>query len=384
MAQLMLLQTMIIKSSSETNSNVRNILLIQLGDIGDVVWATPTFWAVKELYPNASVSVLLREGFGALLEEDPSLHKIFEVKSYKGSLFNRAVKQLRFIKDLRRERFDLVFDLRTGDRGAITAWLTGAPVRVAIFYDRGVPFWRNRLFTHLITSSPTAKRVFGAAEQSLSIVRKLGVDPKDGIPKLWVSEDVKKRVMGLLECEKITGFPKWITVNPFSRWEYKEWGYGKWVQILNWLWDEYGVASVIVGSGDEREKAFELINKCQRQVFNLAGRTTLGELAGVLGFSHLHIGVDSAATHVAAAVGTPTATIYGPSSWEEWAPRGEMHRVVVPDLDCAPCHKKGCDGKGWSRCLEELEVEKVKREIKKALSANALQSYIENLKPETE
>ncbi|MBE9547032.1 MAG: glycosyltransferase family 9 protein, partial [Proteobacteria bacterium] len=307
-AQVTLLQTMIIKGGSEINSNVRNILLIQLGDIGDVVWATPTFWAVKELYPNANVSVLLREGFGALLEEDPSLHKIFEVRSYKGSLFNKAIEQIRFIRGLRRERFDLVFDLRAGDRGAITAWLTGAPVRVAIFYDRGVPFWRNRLFTHLVASPAAAKRVFGAAEQSLCIVRELGIDPKNGIPKLWISKDVKKRIREILDTEKITGFPRWITLNPFSRWEYKEWGYDKWVQILNWLWDEYGVATVIVGSGNERERAFELINKCQGQVFNLAGRTTLGELAGVLGFSHLHIGVDSAAPHIAAAVGTPTIT----------------------------------------------------------------------------
>jgi len=47
---------------------------------------------------------------------------------------------------------------------------------------------------------------------------------------------------------------------------------------------------------------------------------------------------------------------------------GENHRVIVPDLECVPCYKKGCDGKGWSRCLEELTVEKVKEGIRQALN----------------
>ncbi len=75
------------------------ILIIQLGDIGDVVWATPTFRAVKEAYPQANVSVLIREGFGSLLEADPCTHKIFEVKRYKGNLLKKAFKQLSFIRD---------------------------------------------------------------------------------------------------------------------------------------------------------------------------------------------------------------------------------------------------------------------------------------------
>ena len=62
--------------------------------------------------------------------------------------------------------------------------------------------------------------------------------------------------------------------------------------------------------------------------------------------SSVHVGVDSAAPHIAAAVGTPTVTIYGPTDWRDWAPVGKQHRVVVPQMDCIPCHQDGMQRPG--------------------------------------
>jgi len=359
---------MIIKDSQKFERKIESILIIQLGDIGDVVWATPTFRAVKEAYPRANVSVLLREGFGSLLEADPHIHRIFEVKQYKGNLLKKALKQLSFIRDLRREHFDLAFDLRSDDRGAYMAFLSGAQIRAALLY-RGLK-WRNSLFTHLAEPTSPRKRISGAAEQSLLVVRGFGIDTEDGIPKLRISEKAGESVKQLLDREGITAANRWVTLNPFSRWQYKEWGYEKWVRIVDWLWEEYKISTVLVGAPEEREKSIDIVKKCSGRVFNLTGRTTLSELAAVLNLSSLHIGVDSAAPQIAAAVGTSTITIYGPSAWNEWAPPGEMHSIVTPDCDCAPCHQKGCDGSGISKCLEELTVNKVKGAIQKFLGYN--------------
>jgi len=359
--------------------NIRKILIIQLGDIGDVVWTTPTLWAVKEAYPEAKITILVREGIGPLLEDDPALEKVLEVKRYQGGFLQKGIEGARFLISLRREHFDLVFDLRAGDRGAILAYLTGAPKRVSLLYEKGVPFWRNRLFTHLIDPPSGSERVRGAAEQSLRIVRGLGIAARDTTPKLRISEQVKERTSHLLQSEKIAGQPRWITVSPFSRWAYKEWGYEKWAEILNWLWDEYRIATVVVGAVTEREKAADIVKKCKGVVFNLAGKTMLGELLGLLSMSSLHLGVDSGPPHIAAAIGTSTITIYGPTDWYDWAPPGETHRVIVPDLECVPCFKKGCNGKGWSRCLEELKAEKVKTVIQKAL--DQMPAFHKNIEP---
>jgi heptosyltransferase-3 len=135
---------MIVKGTDISKDEFHNILLIQLGDIGDVVWATPTFRAVKERYPEARVSVLVRGGIGSLLTADPSVDKIFEV----GTLIEKARTQWSFIRSLRKEHFDLAFDLRLDDRGAYMAFLSGSPIRVSII-DRHSR-WCNGFFTHIV------------------------------------------------------------------------------------------------------------------------------------------------------------------------------------------------------------------------------------------
>ena len=354
------------KSTYKLRKGVSKILLIQLGDIGDVVWTTPSIWAIKNSIPGSKVSVMVKDGFGGLLEADPSIERIFEVKRYRGNLLNQATGQLSFLNDIRTQHFDLVVDLRLGDRGAFISVATGAPIRVTMHHPQSVPFWRKYLFTHGVVPGPDV-HTRGAADQSLRILRELGIDTEDIIPRLWVSDSVKARVREILTDEKMDNMKRWITINPYSRWAYKEWDDRKWVEMLNWLWKDYGIPAAVIGSAEERPRVKALIRQCEADVINLAGKTTLAELAGILSLSRLHIGVDSAAPHIAAATDTPTVTIYGPSSWKDWAPVGMDHRVILPDMDCVPCHNKGCDNTGYSRCLDELSIDQVKNVIREAI-----------------
>ncbi len=344
--------------------DIRRILVVQLGDIGDVVWSTPTFRAVKEHY-GVPVSVIVREGSGALLTADPSIHEVFEIPARSQNCVQRSLKQMALIRALRAARFDLVFDLRSDDRGAIMTFLTGAPRRASLYYER-VSFWRNRLFTHLAIPNSPGERHRGAAEQSLRIVRAFGIPTPDEIPRLWVAEESSLQVDRLLEREGIASRGGWVTLNPFSRWSYKEWDLRKWSEVIDRLGEEFRIETVLVGSGAERGKA-QLLCRERTAVHNLAGMTTLAQLAALLQRSRLHIGVDSAAPHIAAAAGTPTVTIYGPTDWHDWAPIGENHRVVVSPLSCVPCFRKGCDGQGKSRCLDELTVGEVMETIRATL-----------------
>ena len=361
------------------------ILIIQLGDIGDVVWSLPVIRAVREAYPEAAVSVLLREGSGALLSADALPPEIFEVRNGGGTLPRRLEASLGLVRALRRERFDIVFDLRGDERGGYMAFLTGAPVRAAQYYP-SIAWPRNHLFTHLV-SLPPGLPSEGAAAPALGILRAFGIEAGTAVPELRLSAAVRLRAEKILAGEGILPTAEaadtkpeglrvrdrldrrgaWVTVNPFSRWSYKEWDLKKWAQIIDWLGESFGLGAVIVGSPAERGRAGELALACSGNVHNLAGRTTLAELAGVLERSLLHIGVDSAAPHIAAAVGTPTVTLYGPSDWQYWAPPGTRHRVVVPAMDCVPCHRKGCEGSGVSRCLDSLEVARVQAVLREVL-----------------
>jgi predicted lipopolysaccharide heptosyltransferase III len=356
---------MFVKGSKIDFAKIRKVLLVQLGDIGDVVWTEPTVRAFRETFPSVEVSVLARSGFGELLVAHPDVHRVFNIAPVKGGILAEITAQSALVGKLRRERFDVVFDLRAGDRGAVMAWLTGAPYRVSLYYAQDIPFWRNSLFTHIVDPPPLETLVQGAAEQTLRIAREFGIDTANRAPRLHVSEEVRRRVSVILQEVGLEGAGRWVSVNPFSRWSYKEWPHERWVPVLNGLWERHRLPAVLVGSPDEFEKTSQLTARLQGPAFNLAGKTTLAELAGVLSLAAFHVGVDSAAPHIAAAVGVPTITLYGPSDWRYWSPPGERHLVVAPPDECAPCFLKGCEGKGWSRCLDEMSVERVSDAVEK-------------------
>jgi len=345
--------------------------VIQLGDIGDIVWSTPTFHTLKRAYPHASIYVLLRQGSGSLLQADPSITNSFEVPPSGDNFLTTAATQIHLIRRLRHEHFDLLFDLRADERGAITGFLSGTTYRVARhFKGPGAPFWRNALFTHLVHAPEFSphEHTCGAAEQSLGILRGFGLAASTTVPKLWVSAVDEQKISCILVEKGITERTRWISINPFSRWSYKEWNLEKWAAIIEWLYAEQGIVTVLVGARNERERISKVVEYCSTSAVNLVGATSLGELAALLSKSSLHVGVDSAAPHIAAATGTPTVTIYGPSSWKDWAPVGKTHHVIVPSDPCAPCHQKGCNGSGRSRCLENLEIGRVKEGIQNALA----------------
>lgn len=349
---------MIVAARHKIDIPLHRILIIQLGDIGDVVWGIPAYCSVKLAYPQADLFLLTREPFGDLLLDDPHITRVFQLKkNFRASLS--------LVRQLRKLRLDLVIDLRSDDRGAYTSFFSGAQMRAALFYP-GLSR-RNRFFTHLVDPEPVKERVFGAAEQSLKIIRGLGIEETTSAPRIIISAESEQKVRQIIAAEKIVANKGWISINPFSRWSYKEWGLEKWRQLVSSIWEKYGLPSLIVGSHEERERAANLFHNTVSPIYNLAGKTSLREIGALLKMSRLHIGVDSAAPHIAAAVGTPTVTIYGPSDWRDWAPPGEKNKVVLPDMDCAPCHQKGCDGSGLSRCLETIDADKFMAAVEELL-----------------
>ena len=336
-----------------------NILLIQLGDIGDVVLTTPTIRAVKESYPAARVSILVFRPYGSLLAADPNIHEVVETARVRGSLFRRLHEFVAFARHLRQKRYDLVIDLRTGDRGAILSFLTGAPERVGCQGIRQ-QFWHEILFTKIIRDLKVAPPpVHPGADQSLRVVRELGITTKNSTPRLYIAPNDRLRASALLQEAGLAPGACMVTVNPFSRWKYKEWDNAKWKEVIDRIWEAHRIPAVLIGSSEEAAGCQEIVVGREGRAFNLAGKTTLGELAAIISMSSLHLGVDSAAPHIAAAVGTSTVTIYGPSDWRAWRIVNERHRVISTAMDCVPCNMMGCDGSGKSRCLDELAAEPV-------------------------
>ncbi|MBU2539059.1 MAG: glycosyltransferase family 9 protein [Proteobacteria bacterium] len=362
------MNTTLVTGKSVVAGSPRSILLIQLGDIGDVVLTLPCVRALREAYPHARINVVAWDKASELLEDCPWLDQVIAVTKRSRSLWEELRFQVIFFRSLRRLQCDLAIDLRTGTRGAIMAFLSGASQRVGFYAEDG-KLWRNRLFTGLL------KREYipgmHVADYLLGLLESFGITGEHRIPELAVAEDKLEKIRILFEQESVSCDKKIVAVQPFSLWQYKEWGRDKYIALIQWLEEEYGVAVLVTGSAAEKERAEEIVRCCGAGCYNFAGKTSIAMYAALLKQCQLFIGVDSAGLHIAAAVGTPTIAIFGPSSPESWAPRGGQHLIVQKKMPCVPCRQKGCNNSEKSRCLDELTLEELRAQIDSHLRNNS-------------
>lgn len=350
----------LITGQTTITGSPRGILLIQLGDIGDVVLSTPCIRALRKNYPQARIVVAVRGKAAELLEDSPWLDQVIPLTRQSGSLWQKLRFQLDFFRNLRSLHCDLAIDLRTGTRGAIMAFLSGASQRIGFYAEDG-RLWRNRLFTSLLKREYTPD--LRVVDYLLSLLAAFGISTEQRIPGLVVAGDTQEKIRALLAREGISRDKKLVAVQPFSLWQYKEWGKEKYIGLIRWLVAEYGVAVLVTGSAAEKERAGEIVRGCGAECYNFAGKTSIAMYAALLQKCRLFIGVDSAGLHIAAAVGTPTVGIFGPSSPVSWAPVGRQHLIVQKNLPCVPCRQKGCQDSEKSVCLDELTLEEVKERL---------------------
>ena len=346
---------MLVKGKNLSLDGVKRILLIQLGDIGDVVLTLPSIKALHESFPQANLIVAVREKARELIEDCPWATGVISINEDKRRLAQEIAYQKDFLLRFRKYGFDLAIDMRTGTRGAILSLLSGANRRIAFYADDG-KLWRNRVFTHLTLLGYTPGQY--VAQYYSSLLHTLNIKTQMR-PLLEVSPEKRQKAGALFRNEEVPLDRPVIALHPFSLWKYKEWGMDKYIQLINRIGSKYELPVIITGSPDERERAATLEKMCGKLVYNFAGKTSIAMLPAILDACGLFIGIDSAGMHIAGAVGTPTISIFGPSSPASWAPRGKRHTVVYKNLPCVPCRQKGCNNSEVSRCLDELSVEEV-------------------------
>ncbi|MBI5593387.1 MAG: glycosyltransferase family 9 protein [Deltaproteobacteria bacterium] len=344
----------------------RRILLIQLGDIGDVILTLPAIKALRENFPESRLVVCVREKAREIIEDCPWASAVMTVRKEKKRLKAAILDQAHWMRELRSHRFDLAIDLRTGTRGAIIAALSGAGTRIGRFAADG-RLWRNRVFTHLVTPPDEASQY--AAEHNLNILRPLCLKGRDRALQITIPSHRKQTAIRLLSSEKIPMDRPILAFHPFSLWKYKEWQVNSCAELIDDVQLRYGVTVIITGSTEERGRADQVVARCRTQPFNLAGKTSIGELAAVLSACRGFIGVDTAALHLAAAVGIPTLGIFGPSPAVCWAPRGSRHTIVSKNMPCVPCRRKGCQNSEISQCLNELTLEDIHEELSRFIAS---------------
>jgi heptosyltransferase-3 len=340
-------------------SNLRRALVIKLRHHGDVLLTAPVFSTLKHAAPLCEVDALVYADTAPMLEGHPAISQVHRIdRNWKHqSLPTQAGAEWRLFKTLRKRQYDLVIHLTEAKRGA---WLVRLlDPRWSVAPRQPSRFWRNS-FTHFYPHVSNPRR--HTVETNLDALRRIGIQPSDDDRRVILvpGAAATSRVDALLAEQGLAGRP-YVHIHPASRWLFKCWPAGKMAQLADAL-AARGLSIVLTAAPDAKERAMidEMRVAIRSPVVDLSGQLSLKELAALAERAKLFVGVDSAPMHIAAAMGTPTVALFGPSGDIEWGPWRTAHRIVASTYHpCRPCGLDGCGGGKISECLTTLPVERV-------------------------
>ena len=323
----------------------RNILVIKLRYLGDVLLATPTLHALKMAYPSSRLTVLVNRGTEDILHANPHLEEIIPLG--RGSL----VEQSRFAWQIRRKDFDTVVDLTDGDRAAFLSWVSGAPVRIGFNAEER---WTGRCYTVVVSGEAGGHRI----ERDLAALAPLGIVVEDRIPRLWLTQEDDALVEQLVGNVGIPRDRPWVIVQPGARYWFKAWPPERFAELADRMTDRFGCQVLVAGSPQEQALTETVVKHAKCRLLSIAGRSTVRALAALVKRSALFVGNDTGAMHIAAAVGTPLVGLFGPSNPTEWGPRGGPAETIYKGLDCRICFHPTCR-RGEQNCMKLITVDEV-------------------------
>jgi lipopolysaccharide heptosyltransferase II len=326
---------------------VRRILVFHLNQIGDLVFTLPALKALREAFPEARITSVLRPRLAGLVAESGFVDDI--VRRPDGGPLWAVGLGLR----LRGLRPDLAVVLSQSATMALCARLSGAKQRVG-YVDSDL----SRLLNHRIQV-----RGIPCPEKVMRLLRGLGLAPEKtdyvGLIRLSAEDDAAGRRL-LEECGSAGEGPR-VALAPGEAGgrPYKAWTTEGFREVASGL-AERGAQVVVVGGERDRALGEESTAHLGGAGCNLAGRTTPAELAGVVARCDLLIGIDSGPMHVAAAMGTPVVALFGPTDPYRTGPQGEGHEVIFHRQECwRPCVHPVTPKCGERRCMSAITVEEV-------------------------
>jgi heptosyltransferase-3 len=358
-----------ITTTSVPFSTLRRALVIKLRHHGDVLLTSPVLSVLKAQAPQCEIDALVYADTVPMLDGHPALNTIHTIdRGWKQlGVFGQARAEWRLLSQLRARQYDLVIHLTEHRRGAWLTRLLAPRFSVAPKVAGRGRLWRNS-FTHLYHLDKTGRR--HVVEYNLDALRALGIDPLPEQRKLVMvpGSKAEARIAELMLIHHLS--PKgFVHLHPTSRWLFKCWPAEKTAALMDILHAQ-GHRLVLTAAPEANEAALiaAIKAKTPSPLIDLSGQLSLKELAALTAQARLFIGVDSAPMHIAAAMGTPTVALFGPSGDKEWGPWQVLHRVVTTDHTCRPCGQDGCGGSKISDCLVTLPVERVLKATTELLS----------------
>ena len=310
------------------------ILVIKLSSLGDLFHALPAVHNLK-IALNARIDWVTQNEYIELVKCFTPVDRV--IPFYRKAFFTRL---LPFLRELRSCEYDYVIDLQGLLKSAIVARLARGRERI------GPSFPREGAWLFYSAVAGTRDKNRHAVDENLDIVRFLKRDV------------IKPEFPAKFPVKKLSEESPRIAILPASRWQTKTWPVERFAQVAKRLSVEKNASIFLLGGPADREVCEKINSALGGKAVNLAGKTSLPEMGGILKEMDLLIANDSGPVHVAAAVGTPTLVVFGPTDPTRTGPYGDGHRIVKTDLLCQPCFLRLCQYDSV-RCMEGVTAETI-------------------------
>lgn len=302
---------------------VKNILLIRLDRLGDVVLTTPAIRAVRRTYPKAKVHLLVAGYTRDLVVNDPDVDKVLVYK-----------------KDKLEKDYDLAIAFHPGFKQNYIAYSCGAKTRI------GYTGWGGGFFLTRKLKDDRARRVRHEVVSALEVADLAGCNTGDVSLHVSVTDSGEGFAQEFFGLNGLSGAPV-IAIHPGARQDYIRWPKEGFAKVADRLIKDHGVKVILIGSESERGLVEAVASLMEEKPVFAVGLSLTG-LVSVIKRCALFIGNSTGPMHIAAGSGVPVVAIFGPAhpldSFKEWGPWSRNNIVVNKVLNCPHCHPSECGG----------------------------------------
>ena len=343
----------------------KRILLIKPSSPGDIIHALPVLHGLRKRYPSAHLAWLVATPFAELIETDPALDEVilFDRKrfGFLGRSFRITWEFIRFLRDLRARRFDLVIDLQGLFRSGFLARASGAKTRIGFAAAREMAwlFYTDKIEegdpdAHAADKNYAVASMLGFADVSMDFTIHL----TDGDRKM-ASELLKSSGMG----------ESFAALVPGTRWETKRWAAERFGELARAIKDQHQLPSVLIGGSGDIPEAEQAVAASAGAAKNLCGKTTLRQAAAIIERAAIVVTADSTPMHLAAVMNRPLVALFGPTNPARTGPYGRTKSVLRLQLDCSPCYFRKLSQCPYGHaCMRDLSVDLATDAVGRALA----------------
>ena len=324
-----------------------------------MVMLTPTLRALKRAYPESDLALLLRPRVADLMQTHPYVDTCIVDNKTDG----RYRSFTRLVRQIRDKAFGIAVVLHpTSVRNALLPCLARVPIRVGTNVGgRGM----------LLTLSCEDDTGIHEVHRYLRVLQLLNIDTDPSFLEFWHTDTDRRFIERLLCAEGVLPDDRVVALNLGTTWATKRWdavNFTDVIQQIAHLAPEIKI--VLTGASAEHELVKAL--PASLPVINLVGKTGILQLGALLERSEVCLTCDSGPMHIAAAVGTPTVALFGPTSPVRHQPYGTGHTVLEKPVSCRPCYKQVCHRQDAPHlCMKEISTTEVVRALKTLLLQKA-------------